>query len=533
MPDPDALLTAITHARAGRHLEAERILHALLEAEPDEPFALFLLGESALATKRSAEAVGLLSRALALRPAHRDTRLALARAHLACADPAAVLRTLEPLASDTLLAAAHSLRGTALNALGRPEEAVAAFALTLSVTPDDAEAHLNCGNAFAELDDAAQAEQHIRRAIACDPAMAEAHASLGHLLASLGRLPEAIAANEAAIALRPDFTTAHWNQGVAHLLGGDMEAGWQQYEWRKRRFPASFANPPGPQWDGGALDGRTILVLAEQGFGDAIQFARYLPMLAYRGAQVVLQCASPLVKLLGAMPGVTAVPRGQLPPYDCWVDQMSLPLLFGTTLSTVPSPGGYLRPDPVRAERWERRLPNGLRVGLVWAGNPRHSNDRRRSIPAAALAPIVTAGRSTLVSLQEGPRARDVAKLFGVTDHSGRLTDWAETAAAVSAMDLVITVDTAMAHLAGALGIPVWLMLPYAPDWRWMLGRNDTPWYAGMRLFRQEQPGDWPGVAKRVATELMAISRPSYSMAMPPLTCSVAPVTQPASAEAR
>ena len=533
MPDPDALLAAITHARAGRHLEAERILHALLEAEPDEPFALFLLGECALAMERSAEAVGLLSRALALRPAHRDTRLALARAQLAGADPAAVLHTLEPLASDTLLAAAQSLRGTALNALGQPEKAVAAFTLALAVKPDDAEAQLNCGNAFAELDEAVQAEHHIRRAIMCNPMMAEAHASLGHLLASLGRLPEAIGANETAIALQPDFAAAHWNQGVAYLLGGQMEAGWRKYEWRKRRFPASFANPPGPQWSGEGLTGRTILVVAEQGFGDAIQFARYLPLLVQRGAEVVLQCASPMVPLLGAVPGVTAISRGQLPAYDCWVDQMSLPLKFGTTLSTVPSSAGYLRADPARAARWERRLPNGLRVALVWAGNPRHTNDRRRSVPAAVLAPIVTAGRDSLVSLQEGPRARDMAKLFGVTDHSGRLTDWAETAAAVSAMDLVITVDTAMAHLAGALGIPVWLMLPHAPDWRWMLGRDDTPWYAGMRLFRQDRPGDWPGVIKRVAVELAAISRPSYSMAMPPLTCSVAPVTQPASADAR
>ena len=175
-----------------------------------------------------------------------------------------MLDTLEPLASDTLLAAAQSLRGTALNALGRPGEAVAAFALALAVKPDDPEAHLNCGNAFAELDDAAKAEHHIRRAITCDPTMAEAHASLGHLLASLGRLPEAIAANEAAIALQPDFAAAHWNQGVAYLLGGEMEAGWRKYEWRKQRFPASFSNPPGPQWNGGALTGRTILVLAEQ-----------------------------------------------------------------------------------------------------------------------------------------------------------------------------------------------------------------------------------------------------------------------------
>ena len=505
MPDPDTLLVAIAHAQAGRHAEAERLLHGALAREPADPYALFLLGECALTTGRPAEAAGLLARALALRPGHRDTRLALARAQLALGDPADALDTLEPLAGDTRLATAQSLRGTALNALERPAEAVAAFHLALAVTPDDAEALLNCGNALAELDRADGAEQHIRRAIACDPTMAEAHASLGHLLASLGRLPEAIAANNQATALRPDFAAAHWNAGVAHLLAGDMAAGWQAYEWRKQRFPERFRNPPGPQWDGGALDGSTILVIAEQGFGDAIQFSRYLPLLARRGARVILQCASPLVPLLSTMPGVQAVPRQASPDYDCWVDQMSLPRLFGTTLATVPSPARYLTPDPVRAAEWDRALPAGFRVGLVWAGNPLHSNDRRRSMQAAALAPVIAAGQGTMVALQTGPRSRELAA-FGVADHSGALSDWADTAAAVSVLDLLITVDTAAAHLAGALGIPVWLMLPYAPDWRWMLHREDSPWYASMRLFRQPSPGDWEGVARRVAAALAAIA---------------------------
>ena len=257
-------------------------------------------------------------------------------------------------------------------------------------------------------------------------------------------------------------------------------------------------------------------------------------MLAQRGARVVLQCAPSLVPLLGAMPNVSAVPPGLPPPqHDCWVDQMSLPLLFGTTPDTVPSPAGYLVPDPARAAAWDQLLPPGLRVGLVWAGNPLHSNDRRRSMPVSALAPVVAAAQTSLVSLQVGPRARDMTKLFGVLDHAGRLRDWGETAAAVSVLDLVITVDTAVAHLAGALGIPAWVMLPHAPDWRWMLGREDSPWYAGMRLFRQDRPGDWAGVADRVAGALAHNARPTDPMAQPPMTWSVAPVTQPASAEAR
>ena len=534
----DALLRAIAHSRAGEHVAAEALLQQVLEAEPEQSNALFLLGQSALAQGRAAEAADLLARALALRPSHRDGRVALARAQLAAGQSAAALDTLAPLAGDRTLAAVQSLCGTALNALGRPAEAVAAFNLALSANPLDAEAHLNLGNAHADLDDVEAAEHHVRRAIALQPDLAEAHASLGHLLAGLGQVTEAVACQDAAIALRPDFAAAHWNQGVALLLGGDMAAGWEKYEWRKRRFPASFGSAPGPQWEGGPLGGRTLLVLAEQGLGDTIQFARYLPLLAQRGARVVVECATSLIPLLAAMPGVVrACARGRRPAYDLWVDQMSLPRLFGTTLATVPCPDAYLRADAGRVAAWDRMLPSGLRVGLVWAGNPLHSNDARRSMPVDALAPVLAAGGGSLISLQVGERAQDAAAMPGVADIGPQLTDWRETAAAIGAMDLVITVDTAVAHMAGALGVPTWVMLPHAPDWRWMLGRGDSPWYACMRLFRQERPGDWSGVAHRVAAALAEVvspaPAPTYSMAMPPLTCSVAPVTQAASSDAR
>ncbi len=535
MSDPiETLLRAIAHHRAGRHEDAEALLHAVLAAEPDQPNALFLLGQCALAQHRTGEAVACLSRALALRPAHRDGRVALARAQLAAGLPDEALETLAPLAGERMLAAAQTLRGTALNALGRPADAVAAFRQAIAANPLDAETHLNLGNAHADLAEADRAEHHVRHAIALQPGLAEAHASLGHLLAGMGRVAEAVACNAAAIALSPDLAAAHWNQGVALLLSGDMKAGWEKYEWRKRRFPASFGSAPGPQWEGGPLNGRTILVLAEQGLGDTIQFARYLPMLARRGARVVVECATSLIPLLAAMPGVErACAHGRRPAYDVWVDQMSLPRLFGTTLDTVPCPGAYLRADATRVAEWDSILPAGLRVGLAWAGNPLHSNDARRSMSVPDLAPILATGRGSLVSLQVGGRSQDVGDMPGVTDLSPRLTDWRETAAAVEAMDLVITVDTAVAHLAGALGIPTWVMLPHAPDWRWMLERSDTPWYSCMRLFRQERPSDWAGVAARIAAALEGVVRPDYSMAMPPLTCSVAPVTHAASSDAR
>ncbi len=534
----ESLLLAISHARAGRHGEAEGLLLCVLDDEPDNGSALFLLGQCALVTGRAAEAAALLARALALRPTHRECRISLARALLAAGQPQEALEALEPLAGDTGLAPAHCLRGTALNMLKRPAEAVLAFTLALAADPGDAEAQLNLGNAYAELDEPDQAQHHIRAALALAPDMVEALASLAHLLTSLGRLDEALAVSRRAIELDPARPATRWNHAVTLMLAGNFAEGWREFEWRKRRFPGSFVTLPAPEWNGEPLAGKTILVLAEQGAGDTIQFMRYLPLLSKRAEHVILECHASLAPLVASMPGVIAtVPQGgpsaNRPHHDVWVDQLSLPRLFGTTLESIPYPAGYLKPDSVRAMAWDRHLPEGLRVGLAWAGNPSHSNDKRRSAPPAALAPIIAAGGRSIVTLQVGPRARDVSKLFGLTDRSGRLTDWSETAAAISGLDVVITVDTAIAHLAGALGIPAWVMLPFAPDWRWMLGREDSPWYAGMRLFRQERPGDWARVAERVATSLVSVVRPAYTINIPPLTWSVTPVTQAASSDAK
>jgi Flp pilus assembly protein TadD len=503
-----------------------------LAHDPDEPSALFLLGSTLLGLGRAAEAIIFLREAIAIRPHHREQRQALARALLAAGRPAEALAALAPLGAQTGMAELQFLRGTALNALKRPQDAVLALRNAVAAAPSHAEAHLNLGNALADLDDTAAAEAHMRRAIALQPDLAEAHASLGFLLTGRGDLPAAVAACQRAIDLQPDFAVAQWNQGIAYLLAGRMTEGWAKYEWRKRRFPAAFDAPPGPEWDGSPLSGRTLLVLAEQGFGDTIQLCRYLPPLVVAGAQIVLECAPQLMGLLRCLPGAALIPpRARRPAYDVWADQMSLPRLCDTTLATIPSAGGYLRADPARMAVWARRLPDGLRVGLVWAGNPAHSNDRRRSVPVGALAPLLAAAPGAFVSLQVGPRAAEAGH-FGLADNAPALTDFAETAALVAGLDLVITVDTAVAHLAGALGIPAWVMLPHAPDWRWLLHRTDSPWYRSLRLFRQDRPGDWPGVIARVATALQAQAG-DYSIAMPPLTCSVAPVTQAASAEAR
>ncbi len=512
----EALLLAIDHHRAGRLSEAEVLVRTALSIEPDQPSALYLLGTLTLATGRPAEAAALLTRANQLRPGHRDQALALVRALIDIGQAGEALEVCEGLTGDLSFIEAHFLTGCAANALGRHAEAAQAFRRVLAIVPHHAPALLNLGNACIDADNLDDAEACMHAAIASAPDLAEAHASVGHLLTVRGRPLEAVTSCRRASDLQPDLAQAHWNRGVAHLLAGQFAEGWDAYEWRKRRYPACYPPLPGSQWEGEALDRRTILVRAEQGFGDALQFARYLPLLTGRGAQVVLQTSSPLIPLMQRIPGVLIAERGRLPYYDVWVDQMSLPRLFHTGAETIPAASGYLMPDPLLAEAWDTTLPFGLRVGIAWAGNPAHHNDRRRSLPVTALAPIVGAGARMLVSLQVGPQAPDISKVFGLKDFSHQLTDFAATAALIAGLDLVITVDTAVAHLAGALGIPTWLMLAHAPDWRWMLNRDDSPWYSSMRLFRQERPGDWAGVVERVATALTGIVRPSESFLFAP-----------------
>jgi len=469
-------------------------------------------GAALLALQRTEEAIVAYREAIGAEPGHAAAHAGLAASLLRAERPAEALAAAESaalLAPD--LVEAEFLRAMALAGLKAGPAAMAGLERTIARDPGHAKAHLNLGNLLAEEDRFTDAEACCRRAIARDPKLVEAHASLGHLLTAQGRLEEAIAACETALAVDPEFVQAHWNEGIALLLAGDYARGWEKYEARKgyERFVRLYPDPEGKVWQGEALDGRTILVHAEQGLGDTIQFARYLPLLAARGAKVVLACDAPLVPLMAAQPaslmsGLEAVvARGAaLPAYDCWVNQMSLPHRFGTRLATIPAPQHYLAANEGRAGRFAERLAGGRRVGLVWAGNPLHSNDRRRSMPSEALAPLFEVGGVSFVSLQVGPRAKEAAGLPGLLDFSPEIGDFADTAALIAALDLVIAVDTSVAHCAAALGKETWIMLAHAPDWRWLTGRADSPWYPTVRLFRQPGPGAWEAVVAQVAAAL-------------------------------
>lgn len=402
---------------------------------------------------------------------------------------------------------AHYNLANALHAKGQFDLAVASSGRALAGRPDYIEAHNNLGNVFKDKGDFEHAIAAYERAIAIKPDFAEAHSNLGTVLQSMGRYDDATAAFRRAIAFQPDFAKAHLNLAFVLLLQGDLANAWPEYEWRWKCVGGETFTQP--LWTGEELRGRTILLHPEQGFGDTIHMARYVPRVAARGGRVVLECQPELQRVFERLPDVwRVVPKGQpRPEFDVQCPLLSLPHVFGTTLESIPAEPEYLSADPQLAEAWSKRIdaPPGLKVGLVWAGSAGHLNDRNRSIPLARLARLREIEGVRFHGLQKGPAAAQAAAdppPLPMTDFDPLLTDFAETAALVANLDLVISVDTAVAHLAAALGKPVWLLLPFVPDWRWLLDREDNPWYPTMRLFRQKAIGDWDEVVERVAEAL-------------------------------
>ncbi|QCG93025.1 tetratricopeptide repeat protein (plasmid) [Azospirillum sp. TSA2s] len=416
------------------------------------------------------------------------------------------------LALEPTHASASNNLSIALRELRRPEEALLWQCRTVARDPAFAAAHTSLGITLQELGRLDEAAACHARAIACEPGLTAAYNNLGNTHQAQNRLDAAIVQYCHALHTDPDSPDAHRNLGIGLLVAGRFAEGWREYEGRLRCKDAPvLADLPKPRWGGEALAGRRILLHSEQGLGDTIQFCRYAPLVAARGGQVVLGVQPSLTRLLHGMRGVAEVRSGGVPlqAFDLHIQMLSLPGLFGTTLGSVPAQVPYLYPEPEMAARWAERLGRltGLRVGLVWAGSPGHGNDKNRSVRLDAFAPLAALPGVTLVSIQKGPSeglAADPPGGMPLVNLSPDIADFADTAAIAANLDLVICVDTSVAHLCGALGRPTWVLLPFAPDWRWMLEREDSPWYPTMRLFRQERPGDWSGVLARVAEALRA-----------------------------
>jgi Flp pilus assembly protein TadD len=399
--------------------------------------------------------------------------------------------------------------GASLSNLRRSEEAEPCLRRALVLEPAYAQAHNNLGNALQAQGRCDEALESYHRALALKPDYFEVYEHVGLVLQCLGRLHEALDWLKRAVEKAPEQGSVHMNYALTCLQGGEFEQGWTEYEWRFRCREHPILAQGMPLWDGSPLDGHSILLWAEQGLGDTIQFIRYAHAVAHRGGRVIVACPRSLLRIAATCQGVfEVIPEGtdQL-DCACHAPLMSLPRIFGTTLDSIPSKIPYLAADPALASRWSDELGgfDGFKIGIAWQGNPDHKKDRYRSFPFARFEALASIPGCTIFALQKGPGAEQIETLggrFPVINLGGQLDDFADTAAVLEHLDLVITPDTSLAHLAGALGVPVWVAIPFASDWRWLLEREDTPWYPTMRLFRQRKWGDWDDVFGRMAREL-------------------------------
>jgi tetratricopeptide (TPR) repeat protein len=510
-------LCGLAKAQAGQMGEAYRLMASALKLNPQAPDAWMNLANVLHALKRDAEALDSLDKALALRPGDANALenrgnalLALGRAQeaLACFDAV--------LTRDLRHGGALIGRGSALAILGHPDQALAAFDAALAAMPGHPGTLYNRGNALFDLGRYAEAIAAFDRALAAVPNHAQAWNNRGRALQALDGHADAVTSFDKAIEQQKDYADAHANRALSLLTLGDLQRGFAEYEWRWQRtgMRDTRRSYGKPLWLGEfPLARKTILITAEQGLGDTIQFARYVPLLAKSGARVVIEAPPELKPLLQSLDGVASChARGdQLPTYDVHCPLGSLPLALKTEPATIPADIPYLRADGARIAKWRQRLEAlpGRRVALAWAGNVSHANDRNRSIELKLLEPLLALEGVSFLSIQRELRGDDAAVLArhaNVSHLGGKLSDMADTAALLTLADLTISVDTSMVHLAGALARPVWVMLPFAPDWRWTLNGQNSPWYPQARLFRQPALGDWPSVVAAVRAELARLA---------------------------
>ena len=466
--------------RQGKLAEAEAICREVLRQLPNHFGALHLLGLIALETRHLKQAVELFGRAIALKPDFAE---------------------------------AYSDRGMTLRKLKRFEDALASYDRAIALKPDFAMAYNNRANTLLDLRRPAEALASCDKAIALKPDLAIAYYNRGNALQDLKRPEEALSSYDKAIALKPDLVEANWNKSLCLLVLGRFEQGWRLYEWRKKRDePVATRTFPQPLWLGEQdIAGKTLFIWWEQGFGDTIEFCRYGKLAEARGAKVIMSVQRPLRELVKQIsPTIEFIGEDEVPSeFDFHCPLLSLPLAFGTTLATIPVQQSYLKADDELRARWAARLPPKTkpRIGFVWSRKAEHKNDHNRTIELRQLLPILGA-EADWISLQNEIREKDLAVLreFGRIAYFGaELRDFSDTAALLDLMDLVISVDTSVAHLAGAMGKPVWVLLPYKPDWRWPPDRDDSPWYPSARQFRQQQLGDWSGIIDRVGKELRSV----------------------------
>jgi tetratricopeptide (TPR) repeat protein len=501
---------AVSLRAAGRLDEAADSARRAVEAGPTSADAHSNMGLILHEQKRLGEAIACYREALRLQPAMCAVHNALGAALESQGDHQGALQCYrEAMRLFPQFAAAYSNLGGSLRQLGRTSEAVICYEEALRLDPKFAEAYNGLGAALHVFHRPDEALAAFRRAIELKPDYAEAHCNLGLLLGEQRQFVEALACFDRAEKSQPGIVLAHNDRAIVLLVTGNFSAGWPEYEWRWQ-IPGTPKRPSGPAWDGGPLRGRTILLYPEQGAGDMMQFIRYVPLVKVRGGRVLVGCPKRMIPILSSCPGIDQFyHENPPPPFDEHAALLSLPGIFHTDLNTIPADVPYLSAPPDLVDAWRERLPrDGLfRVGINWQGSRTYRWDFMRSLPLAEFAPLAEVEGVRLFSLQKGTGIEQLADApFAVEDLGSRLdlgdAAFTETAAVIKNLDLVISSDTGLVHLAGALGAPVWLALSYIADWRWLLDRADSPWYPTARLFRQSTRGNWKEVFERMAEEL-------------------------------
>jgi tetratricopeptide (TPR) repeat protein len=525
----------------GKLEEAVSSFQRGLALKPNDTAAHRQLGRALLRQGRPAEAASTFQQALRLSPENAEAHHDLGQALMDQGKfQEAAARFQQALQFKPDMALAHYNVGNALMQQGKVEEALVSFQQALRLKPDFAEAHNNLGNVLREQGRLEDAAASFRQALNLQPNNPEAQSNLGVALMYQGRLQEAVAsfqqaldlhqsylenleasvthpmASNPAVRIRGNIAAAHRNRAMAWLMLGDFEQGWREYEWRWQCDDYKATAFREPIWDGSPLGHQTIMLRAEGGFGDTLQFIRYAPLVKDCGGTVLVSCPKPLIPLLTTCAGIDGLvdPNLPLPAFDVQAPLLSLPRILGTSLDQIPAKVPYLSVEADRVARWRDEIGSSphFKIGIYWQGNPQNRGDRQRSFPLAQLAPLAKLTGVQLFSLQKGAGIEQLGAAtcgFPVADLGSRLDlgpgAFMDTAAAMQSLDLIVTPDTAIAHLAGALGVPVWTALPFMADWRWLWDRDDSPWYPTMRLFRQRRLGNWDEVFARIASEVAEV----------------------------
>jgi len=505
-----ALEAGLRHLDAKRFREAEAVFRQALAGEPKHLALLNNLGSALIGQGKGAEAESVLRRALAVAPDHPVVLRNLSDALRAARDLAGAETILhKAIAAAPGISASHYQLGFFLYEMRRPSEAEAPLRRALELSPASGDAHNMLGNVLLKLGRLDEALAAFNAALRAAPESALFHINAGLCHRHRGDYAAALAAYARAIELRPDYAEAHFASALVHLVLEDFEQGWPAFEWRLRLAqPLGLRDLSLPRWDGSDLGGRSLFVHAEQGYGDTVQFMRCLPLLKQKNPGRVVFCCDPvMLRLLEGSAGYDELVTRRVPPpgMDCHVPLMSLPGIFNTRTATIPASVPYLRADPDAVRGWNDRLGGSgkRRIGIAWAGRPTFANDHSRSMALAGWRPLLEAFPEDLfVSLQMGPAAKEAAQFPSLLDISSLPQDLADAAAIIENLDLVISVDTVLAHIAGAMGKPVWTLLSFDPDWRWFLHRPDTRWYPTMTLLRQPRPGDWLAVIEAARAKL-------------------------------